>query len=510
MVIFMNKFIVLFFVFSLSLFAQNDKTDWLKVHNLTLEGIDYLYNMNFDEASKKFSELQKIVPNDPRGYFFNAIQYYFLFSIERKKEYYNRFFDLSEKVIKICENLIEQNENDYNSKFYLAGIYGYRGIMYQLDNSIVKAVWDGKKGFSLLKQIVKEKPDLYDAYLGTGLFDYLLAKIPKAFSWILSALGYSGSIENGLKQLKIAEEKGVYTKQEARFYLSQFLLFEKRYDEAFYYIKKLIKEYPENSLFLISYANMESRIDKPEFAIEPCKKAIEINKKKNITSGDDLAYIVLANAYFLLNDFYSASEYYEIYLKKVPKDNLEYLLNYNFFQMGLSNDFSGKRDKAIESYKMTKKVSMEKRPWDALFYIRAQYFINNVPNENYKKIVIANNYLKRKKTDEALKEYLNIISLSNLREDEKIVCYFNIGEIYLNNKNLEQSQKYFDLATKTKPTIEKYLIPYAYYKLGKIALLKKDYFNTKEYFNKAKEFENYPYEESIRDSIKIDLKKIPE
>jgi len=177
--------------------------------------------------------------------------------------------------------------------------------------------------------------------------------------------------------------------------------------------------------------------------------------------------------------------------------------------MGLSNDFSGKRDKAIESYKMTKKVNMEKRPWDALFYIRAQYFINNVPNENYKKIVIATNYLKRKKTEEALKEYLNIISLSNLREDEKIVCYFNIGEIYLNNNNLEQSQKYFDLATKTKPTIEKYLIPYAYYKLGKIALLKKDYFNTKEYFNKAKEFENYPYEESIRDSIKIELKKIP-
>jgi len=118
-------------------------------------------------------------------------------------------------------------------------------------------------------------------------------------------------------------------------------------------------------------------------------------------------------------------------------------------------------------------------------------------------------YLKRKKTEEALKEYLNIISLSNLREDEKIVCYFNIGEIYLNNNNLEQSQKYFELATKTNPTIEKYLIPYAYYKLGKIALLKKDFLNSKEYLNKAKEFENYPYEESIRDSIKIELKKIP-
>ena len=505
----MKKILVVLFFLILNnqLFSQSEKTDWTYVHNLTAQGIDYLYNMEFEKSGNNFSELRNIVPNDPRGYFFNAIQYYFLYSLERKQEYFDKFFELSDKVISICEKLIDQNEKDYTSKFYLAGIYGYRGMLYQADNSILKAVWDGKKGFSLLKQLVKEKPDMYDAYLGTGLFDYLLAKIPKSYSWVLSILGYSGNLENGIRELKVAEEKGIYTKQEARFYLSQFLFFENRYDEAFFYIKKLIKEYPENSLFLISYANMESRIDKPEFAIDPCKKAIEINNRRNVESGDDLAYIVLANAQFILNDFKSASDNYELYLKKVNNKNLSYLRNYNFVRMGMSHDFSGKREKAIAAYKLAKKVDEKKNPSEAISFENSRTFINRAPGENFKKIVIANNYLYRKKEEEALKEYLSVIN-NDLTEDEKVSCYYNIGELYLNKNLPDEALKYYFNALKTKPTTNKHLIPFSYFKLGKIMRQKNELGKAKEFLNAAREYEDYFFEDMLTDSIKTEMKKI--
>ncbi len=510
MTIFMKKLFVIFLLlFSKNLlFSQSGNTDWTRVHYLTVQGIDYLYNMEFDKSSVKFDELRRTVPNDPRGYFFNAIQYYFLYSLERKREYFDRFFELSDKVIAICDKLIEQNENDYTSKFYLAGIYGYRGLLYQIDNSILKAIWDGKKGFGLLKQIVKEKPDMYDAYLGTGLFDYLLAKIPKSYAWVLGMLGYSGNVENGLRQLKIAEEKGIYTKQEARFYLSQFLFFEDRNDEAFYYIKKLIREYPENSLFLISYANMESRIDKPENAVDPCKKAIEINRKKNITSGDDLAYIVLANAQFILNDFKSASDNYEIYLTKVSSQNFGILRNYNFMRMGLAHDFSGKRSKAVSAYQFAKKVDGDKNPSDALAYERSKYFINYAPGENYRKIVMAGNYVYRKKNDEAINLYLSVIGQNTLTEDEKVLSFYNLGELYYEKSLFGDAQRYYNRALDTKPVVNKHIIPHAYYKLGKILMQKKDFWKAKEYFNKASQYEDYFYEDHLRDSIKLEMKKI--
>jgi tetratricopeptide (TPR) repeat protein len=464
--------------------------------------------MEFDKSDAKFNELRRVVPNDPRAYFFNAIQYYFLYSIERKREYFDKFFEQSDMVISTCERLLDQNENDYTSKFYLAGIYGYRGILYQIDNSILKAIWDGKKGFSLLKQLVKQKPDMYDAYLGTGLFDYLLSKIPKSYSWVLSMIGYGGDLENGIKELKIAEEKGIYTKQEARYYLSQFLFFENRYDEAFYYIKKLMKEYPENSLFLVSYANMESRIEKPEYAIEPCKKAIEVNKQRNIESGDDLAYIVLANAQFVLNDFKSASDNYEIYLEKVSKQNFSILRNYNFMRMGLSHDFSGKRDKAIAAYKFSKKIEDENNSSDALAYDRSTYFINHPPEENFKKIVMAGNYVYRKKDEDALKEYYSILQSSSLTEDEKIICYYNMGEIYFKKNLLEEAQKYFSNALSTNPVIDKHLIPHSYFKLGKIMILKNDLPKAKEYLSAAEDYKDYYFENNLRDSIKTEMKKI--
>ncbi len=500
--------LALFLSLALPLLAQDSRTDWTKVHNLTSEGINHLYNMEFDKSSAKFDELKKSVPNDPRGYFFEAIQYYFLYSIERKREYFDKFFSLSDQVIEVCEKLIDQNEYDYTSKFYLAGIYGYRGLMYQLDDSILKAVWDGKKGFGLLKQIVKEKPDLYDAYLGTGLFDYLLAKIPKTFSWVLNTIGYGGNLEGGLRQLKIAEEKGIYTKQEARFYLSQFLYFEKRYDEAFFYIKKLIKEYPENSLFLISYGNMESRIEKPEFAIDPCKKAIEINKRKGITSGDDLAYIVLANAYFELSDFKSASDNYEIYMKKVTPQNLKMIRNSNFLRMGLAHDFSGKRNIAIAAYRLAVKKGNDKNGSNILATERSKYFIDNPPSENYKRVVTAGNFLYRKKDNEAISEYKSLLESGSLTEDEKIICLYNMGEMEQKNGRTESAFDYFYKATIPKPIVEKHLVPHAYYKLGKICAQKSDFYKAKEYLTKADDYEDYYLEDRLKDSIKIELKKI--
>jgi tetratricopeptide (TPR) repeat protein len=500
-------FFILLSLYNVS-FSQTDKTDWTYVHNTTRQGIDALYNLDFDKSQEKFDELMNTIPGDPRGYFFSAIRYFFQYMIYNDQEDSKKFFELSEKVISICENLIKQNKRDYNAQFFLGGIYGYRGLAHMLNQSIVKAVWDGRKGYNLIKDIIKEQPNLYDAYLGSGLFDYLLSKTPKSYSWVLNVLGYSGDLETGFKHLKIAESKGTYTQQEARFYLAQFLFFEKKYDEAFFYIKKLIKEYPDNTLFLVAYADMEIKIDKPENAINPCKQAIEINNRRKVKFIDAQPYVVLANAYYFLNDFKLASDNYELYLQKASKVSTQRLRNLTFFYMGISHEFSGKRDKAIEVYKLIKQNNQNRQSYESRFYNRMMEFIDHPPNPAYKNVVMGKNLLSRQKNEIGEKELLFALSSGSLNDNEKAECCYSLAEYYYNNKNYDDAENYFLMVSKTKPTTEKHLVPYSYFSLGKVMLQKEDFEKAKNYFNIAKTYEDYISRDRLQDSIKLYMKKI--
>ena len=59
----------------------------------------------------------------------------------------------------------------------------------------------------------------YDAYLGLGIYNYLADVLPKFVKVLSFILGINGDKELGLKQIRLAHEKGVFTKTEALFFL---------------------------------------------------------------------------------------------------------------------------------------------------------------------------------------------------------------------------------------------------------------------------------------------------
>ena len=198
-------------------------TDWAKVHDQTVRGIDQLYNLEMDKAEATFSEVIRMAPEDPRGHFFMSMIHFWVFTLNKDEKAFESFFELTDKVIAICDKLLDRDENDVVATFFLGGAYGYRGIAYQRNGSVLKAAWDGRKGYSYLKDAVTLKPDLYDAQMGFGLFSYLVGKVPKSYRWLLNIIGFNGDVEGGLASLKMAADSGTYTRTEARFFLAQFL-----------------------------------------------------------------------------------------------------------------------------------------------------------------------------------------------------------------------------------------------------------------------------------------------
>ena len=57
-------------------------TSWAKdkdtYHQLTLEGIEYGYNMQIERATEVFDKLIKLEPKNPSGYVLQSVNYFYM------------------------------------------------------------------------------------------------------------------------------------------------------------------------------------------------------------------------------------------------------------------------------------------------------------------------------------------------------------------------------------------------------------------------------------------------
>ena len=201
---------------------------------LALKGIDLGTNLQYKESYEVFQQLIELEPDNPRGYFLRSAIYFWMFSEDIKNEEVgNKFRDLSYEAVEIAEARLEEDENDIEARFFLGGAYGSLGRYYAMTRSFLNAYWYGKKGKNYLEEVVEMDSTYYDAYLGLGIFHYLADILPRFVKILSFVLGIEGDKEQGIKEIKLAAEKGTYTKTEAMFFLGAIYTYrERKYEEA--------------------------------------------------------------------------------------------------------------------------------------------------------------------------------------------------------------------------------------------------------------------------------------
>ncbi|MCI0706726.1 MAG: DUF3808 domain-containing protein [Ignavibacteriae bacterium] len=441
--------------------TKADATDWARVHDLTVRGIDELYNLQMDLAERTFNEVIRMAPDDPRGYFFKAMIHFWVFTLNKEEKEFDAFFALTDTVINICDKLLERDKNDVYATFFLGGAYGYRGIAYQRNGSLLKAAWDGRKGYSYLKDAIALKPDLHDAQMGFGMFSYLVGKVPKSYRWLLNILGFSGDIEGGLASLKQAAEKGTYTRTEAAFLLAQFLNVEHREEEGRAYMLKLIDQYPENALFLVTFAQWEYRDERIASAVEAAEKVIAISERRKLEFGDEFAYSVLGNCYYVKNDFARAVKNFEMYLEKI--DNKDNVTNNVYVRLGTSYEALGNREKAIAAYKQARLV--EDSQWQNRHFQTAQARIRTPLSNMDLMLIKADNTASLKEYQSAIRMYRDVLK-ANPNVDQSATAMYGMVEAQYDLEQYEQSIQTALELVKLQPMNETSLIPNGYYRLG--------------------------------------------
>jgi tetratricopeptide (TPR) repeat protein len=478
--------------------------DWGEVHAVTMRGIHRLYNMKIDEAVATFDSVRRMAPGDPRGYFFGSMVHFWLFTLTRDESEYRKFLEKSDEVITVCENLLDANDRDAVSLFYLGGMYGYRGLAHQAHNSIFKAVTEGRKGYLSLKEAVKLKPDLYDAQMGFGLFNYLVAKVPKSLSWILSLVGFNGDAEGGLAMVRNAAEHGVYTRTEARFYLSQFLFGEQKSDQALPILDTLIAEYPDNPLFVVTYASWQSRLGNTEVALHAVQKAVEINQRSRVHYGEEFVYSTLGAIYFAMNDFVSARSNLEEYVRRAASE--DYVTNWTYYRLAVAQEMSGDRSAALGTYRRLK--SVRDRANESYLYRTAQRRLNEPITPTEAILIRGGNDLGRKAYDSAETIYRQVLQMQGSDADIRGRALIGLQQIYMAREDYRSALRAGEELTALKPEKETWLIPQGLVQLGatleKLGLQKE----ALAAYERVLEYDNYDFQRSLEEKARKEISRL--
>ena len=478
--------------------------DWTRVHLTTMRGLDQLYSLNINQALAEFDSVSRMAPGDPRGPFFESMVHFYLYGLSLNQKELDLFFEKSEHVIGICETLLDQNENDATTKFYLGGIYGYRGLAYQSSGSILKAVRDGRKGYLYLEDAVRQDSTLYDAQMGFGLFRYLIAKLPKSMSYLLNLLGFGGDLEGGLQSLRMAAERGVYTRVEARLFLSQFLFNEGRPDTAMQYVRELCAKYPTNTLFFVLYASWENRLGNIDLAFPAALKAMDLNKRNSVTYGEALIYSTLGSVYFTKNMFDSARVYYRKYMAMTTSD--ERTPNYTFLRAGEACEIAGDRAAAMEFYKRMREP--HDRTWDTRNYRRGQQLLQRPLSPAETRLIMAGNESVQKHFDRSAEMYREALREAASDVDLQLQALYGLQQVQFDSGRLDDAVGTSRKILSLTPTVETWIIPHAWFRLGLIYEKQGKLADARDALESVSRYDGYEFQSRLEQEVKEQLGKL--
>lgn len=473
-------------------FAQSEITSLVK------RGLDNCYNFQWTSAENIFLNLQKKYPENPAGYHYQSEIYLWYYLGTKNNEDLKLFTHYSDLAIQKCENELDKNSD--NSEFlYLLGMnYTLRAIAFTQAENYLDAAWAAKKSESNLSDCLERNNKKYDAYLGLGLYNFAVAQIPKAFSWVLSIAGFSGDEETGFGYLKLASEKGDIARVEAKYFYSQ-LLSEviTDYKTADFYLKDLSKKYPSNLLFNYSLASNLIKQKKLTDAKNILLKILSSNDKKFIQL-ISFSNFLMGDVYFKLNDFSKAIKYYNNFLSATPDKDYTGIASY---RAAICFEFIGKQSDALLKFNKSGQGNTDIDD-DIYAKRRGKIFSDRKIFNEELELIRLSNLIEQgnfKTAVDSIKSFLQNVKNENLKSEANY--YLADAEFHLGNYGEAVTSVVQSLALNCGD--EKWIHPFATYTAARslIKLGKLD--EAKKYIEKTEDFSNYDYKNKLENLLKV-------
>ena len=438
-------------------------------HQLSLEGIEYGYNMQIEKATEVFDQLMKLEPKNPLGYVLQSVNYFYILQWGWSKDVEKRFKKLTSKAIKLSKRNLPDKEKRLDALFYLGTIRIYLAAYHGGQSNWLRAYWYGKDGIRYLKKLVAVDPNYYDAYLGLGLYHYYADVIPKFIKMVTAILGIEGDRERGLKELQSAAENGKYSKAEAMLFLGNIYLYtEKQSEKALQYSKELAELYPVNSGFLSFLGENYQRNGAHSLAIETFKSGLAQEAAHRYPIFKMFLFYNLGNAYFEMNQFDKAASFYRQSFAVKASENkarkgVLALVNY---KIGLCYDMVSRHEDALKKYRQVKKSHNNRA------YKLARERLNKPMSLVERDLIFGKNFVKTKSYEDAMGTFKQALEKCELNSEDypetKIPeLRYHLAKTKFEEKNIQTAISDFKEIGALKNVKEKWIKPWSHFYHGR-------------------------------------------
>ena len=361
-------------------------TERARFEELRRDGLDALYNIDYDKAQRDFKEIVQLYPNHPGGYQLLAARLWIKTLYESRRlqsslysseSFYangddkvdpkivTEFRNLTREAKRLAEARLKEDSKNVEALDFLANTEGLKASFEEaVERRHFAALRDGNDAVDNHREVLKLDPKYVDAQITIGLYEYVVGSLPLPVKVIAGATGYRGSKKRGLAMLEQVAREGHWAQDDAKTVLVLLYTREKRFEDVLKLTRELSAKYPRNYLLrletadaLVSLAEVKRKNKDIPGAVQAEKEAFatfdELLRDRNVR---DTAARALDLIHFKYGEVLLTAGYHDRaakeFLAATKVDRAEAgLVTMAHLYAGRSYDEAGKREEALAQYK---------------------------------------------------------------------------------------------------------------------------------------------------------------
>ena len=327
-----------------------------------LDGINLIYDRQFDDAENLFKKMTTDAPQDPSGYFYLAMITWSrlaagFWNPETVKEFKSRI----DRAIEVAQIRVDDKGAGSYDFFYLGGALGFKGRFELMKGNMFASFLLASDAIEALKTCREMAPDDKDVLLGIGTFDYYTARLSGVLKFLTYFLLHRGNIQEGLRKLNEAALHATYSATEAKAVLLYILLFsEQDFPKALALATELSNKYTHNPRFKTLEGVCFIRMDKDRQYRETL--SVLLAKSRKAPTPETAAIwqkraLYLESTNHLFHGRYAeARSTLEEILKNPDPIHDPTMIAWPLIKLGMSYDLAGNRERALGYYNQVFKM----------------------------------------------------------------------------------------------------------------------------------------------------------
>ena len=236
------------------------------------EAVTRMYDFDFPASHQVLDRYIAAHPGEPLPYAFRASAYLF-YEMDRLGILESEFLSDDDKIAakkklnpdpevrrKFLQAIgdaegranaaLKVNPNDHDALFAMCVAQGVStDYMAFIEKRQISSLSLAKKSNTYAQRLLKLDPTFYDAYLTTGVSEYMVGSLPFFVRWFVHFDNVDGSKEKGIDRLEMVSRKGHFFRPFSKILLGIIALREKRPKDAQRLLSELAHDFPGNPLF---------------------------------------------------------------------------------------------------------------------------------------------------------------------------------------------------------------------------------------------------------------------